>query len=184
MYLDGVGTKVVKFTGVATLRVLLRISNDFILAEASHSLHDAQCVVRCFVKQRALMAGGGAAEIHAAMHPGEACQVRTRGREAGILLSGIRAFVGIHTLHPWRECGPATAANLDKLHSRNAAKHDEPNGTNKSFLYAGIHVKKGYVHADMFYLNIIQLFLVPTSEITLATETVAMIMKVDLIVVQ
>jgi T-complex protein 1 subunit delta len=60
---------VVKFTGVKnpgkTMTVLLRGSNDLVLAEASRSLHDAQCVVRSLVKERALIAGGGAPEAEA-----------------------------------------------------------------------------------------------------------------------
>jgi T-complex protein 1 subunit delta len=63
------GSVVVKFTGVKnpgkTMTVLLRGSNDLVLAEASRSLHDAQCVVRSLVKVRALIAGGGAPEAEA-----------------------------------------------------------------------------------------------------------------------
>jgi T-complex protein 1 subunit delta len=63
------GSVVVKFTGVKnpgkTMTVLLRGSNDLVLAEASRSLHDAQCVVRSLVKERALIAGGGAPEAEA-----------------------------------------------------------------------------------------------------------------------
>ena len=66
------GSVVVKFTGVQnpgkTMTVLLRGSNDLVLAEASRSLHDAQCVVRSLVKQRALIAGGGAPETEAVAH--------------------------------------------------------------------------------------------------------------------
>jgi T-complex protein 1 subunit delta len=34
-----------------------------VLEEADRSLHDALCVIRCLVKNRALIAGGGAPEI-------------------------------------------------------------------------------------------------------------------------
>lgn len=47
---------------------------------------------------------------------------------------------------------------------------------------AGINVKKGIV-SDMYELNVIQPLLVSTSAIKLATETVAMIMKIDDIIV-
>jgi T-complex protein 1 subunit delta len=50
---------------------------------------------------------------------------------------------------------------------------------------AGINVKKSCVCDDMFELNVVQPLLVTTCAIRLATETVAMIMKIDdLIVVQ
>ena len=35
-----------------------------VLEEAERSLHDALCVIRCLVKKRALIAGGGAPEIY------------------------------------------------------------------------------------------------------------------------
>lgn len=41
------------------------------LEEAGRSLHDALCVIRCLVKQRALIAGGGAPEIELALKLGE-----------------------------------------------------------------------------------------------------------------
>ena len=47
---------------------------------------------------------------------------------------------------------------------------------------AGINVKKGMV-SDMYELNVVQPLLVSTSAIRLATETVAMIMKIDDLIV-
>jgi T-complex protein 1 subunit delta len=63
-----VGTsKIVKITGVqstaGTVSVVVRGSNKLVLEEADRSLHDALCVIRCLVKKRALIAGGGAPEI-------------------------------------------------------------------------------------------------------------------------
>jgi T-complex protein 1 subunit delta len=83
------GVKVVKISGVRnpgqTVSVLCMGSNSLVLEETERSLHDALCVVRCLVKKRyvvplrvslesknkqshsrfrALIAGGGAPEIH------------------------------------------------------------------------------------------------------------------------
>lgn len=84
------GAKVVKVTGVKnpgrTVSVVLTGANSLVLEESERSLHDALCVVRCLVKKRyvntasavvppfnivkekltyrALIAGGGAPEIH------------------------------------------------------------------------------------------------------------------------
>lgn len=44
--------------------------------------------------------------------------------------------------------------------------------------YAGIDVRKGQI-SDMWAENVIQPLLVNTSEITLATECVGMILKID-----
>jgi T-complex protein 1 subunit delta len=62
--------EVVRVTGVPhtgkTISVLVRGSNKLVLDEAERSIHDAQCVMRCLVKKRALIVGGGAPEIEVA----------------------------------------------------------------------------------------------------------------------
>lgn len=45
----------------------MRGSNKLVLEEADRSIHDALCVVRCLVRNRALIAGGGAPEIELAL---------------------------------------------------------------------------------------------------------------------
>merc|ERR1712049_94804 len=59
-------SKCVKFTGIAnpgkTVSIVIRGSNKLMLEEADRSLHDALCVIRCLVKKRFLIAGGGAPE--------------------------------------------------------------------------------------------------------------------------
>ena len=57
-------TKFVKFSGIAnqgrTVSIIMRGSNKLVLEEAARSLHDALCVIRCLVKKKFLIAGGGA----------------------------------------------------------------------------------------------------------------------------
>merc|ERR1712066_629850 len=59
-------SKCVKITGMATpgrtCSVIIRGSNKLMIEEADRSLHDALCVIRCLVKKRFLIAGGGAPE--------------------------------------------------------------------------------------------------------------------------
>ena len=59
-------SKSVKITGMATpgrtCSVIIRGSNKLMIEEADRSLHDALCVIRCLVKKRFLIAGGGAPE--------------------------------------------------------------------------------------------------------------------------
>jgi len=50
-----------------TVSILLRGSNKLVLDEAERSLHDALCVVRCLVKNRALISGGGSPEMECAI---------------------------------------------------------------------------------------------------------------------
>lgn len=68
----GVGSsRMVKITGAQsagkTVTLLVRGSNKLVLEEAERSIHDALCVVRCLVKNKALVAGGGAPEIELAL---------------------------------------------------------------------------------------------------------------------
>ncbi|KAK5130451.1 T-complex protein 1 subunit delta [Meristemomyces frigidus] len=46
-----------------TVSIIARGANPLILDEAERSLHDAMCVIRCLVKRRALLPGGGAPEM-------------------------------------------------------------------------------------------------------------------------
>uniref|UniRef100_A0A915CT86 T-complex protein 1 subunit delta n=1 Tax=Ditylenchus dipsaci TaxID=166011 RepID=A0A915CT86_9BILA len=63
--------KVVKVTGLKNsgqaVSILLRGSSKLVLEEAERSLHDALCVIRCLVKKRALLPGGGAPEMEVAV---------------------------------------------------------------------------------------------------------------------
>ncbi|CAD5212139.1 unnamed protein product [Bursaphelenchus okinawaensis] len=62
---------VVKITGLHStgkaVSILLRGSNKLVLDQAERSLHDALRVLRCLVKKRALLPGGGAPEMEVAV---------------------------------------------------------------------------------------------------------------------
>lgn len=64
------------------MTILVRGSNKLVLEEAERSLHDALCVIRCLVKQKALIAGGGAPEIELSLKLGSYAQT----------LSGVDAY--------------------------------------------------------------------------------------------
>nr|DBA27046.1 TPA: hypothetical protein GDO54_011227 [Pyxicephalus adspersus] len=72
--LNGSG-KLVKVTGCAnpgkTVTIVVRGSNKLVIEEAERSIHDALCVIRCLVKKRALIAGGGAPEIELSLRLNE-----------------------------------------------------------------------------------------------------------------
>lgn len=57
-------SKYIKFHGIAnqgrTVSIVMRGSNKLMLEESDRSLHDALCVIRCLVKKKFLIAGGGA----------------------------------------------------------------------------------------------------------------------------
>lgn len=172
--LPGSGHKVVKFTGVQnpgrTMTVLLRGSNNLVLAEADRSVHDAQCVVRSLIKKRALIAGGGAAEIEASL----------RLRDMALGTTGVdsycmKAFSDALESIPYTLAENAGMKPVDivtELRRRHAAGDSG----------AGIDVKRGKV-SDMYELDVIQPLLVSTSALNLATETVCMLLKIDDLVV-
>ena len=57
-------SKTVRVTGIAkpgaTVSIVIRGSNKLMIEEAHRSLHDALCVIRCLVKKRFIISGGGA----------------------------------------------------------------------------------------------------------------------------
>jgi T-complex protein 1 subunit delta len=176
VYMEGGSNKVVKFTGVAnsgkTCTILLRGSNNLVLSEAARSLHDAQCVVRSLVEQRALTAGGGAPEM----------QVSVKLHEHALTLTGkdaycFAAFANAIEIIPYTLAENAGMKPIEVV-TELRTQHSTGNAS------MGINVKKCVV-SDMTELNVVQPLLVTTSAIRLATETVAMLMKIDdLIVVQ
>lgn len=85
-------SRVVKVTGAQvtdakTVTILVRGSNKLVLEEADRSIHDALCVVRCLVKKRALIAGGGGTRDRDRL--GTYGTRAHTGRTRSVLLSGL-----------------------------------------------------------------------------------------------
>ncbi|XP_067129536.1 T-complex protein 1 subunit delta [Centruroides vittatus] len=166
-------SKVIKITGVAnpgkTVTLLLRGSNKLVLEEADRSLHDALCVIRCLVKKRALIAGGGAPEIELSLKLMEYARTLT-GMEAYC----YRAFAEALEIIPStlaENAGLNPITTVTELRNRHA-KGDKT---------AGINVRKGAV-TNILEENVVQPLLVSISAVTLAAETVRSILKIDDIV--
>lgn len=166
-------SKVVKITGIAntgkTVSVLVRGSNKLVLEEAERSIHDAFCVIRCLVKKRALIAGGGAPEIELAL----------RLMEYSHTLSGMeqycfRAFSDAMEVVPFTL---AENAGLNPIGSVTELRNKHAQGEKT----AGINVRKGAI-TNILEENVVQPLLVSTSAVQLAAETVRSILKIDDIV--
>ncbi|GAX15399.1 T-complex protein 1 subunit delta [Fistulifera solaris] len=174
VYMEGGNNTVVQFTGISnagsTVTVLLRGSNELVLAEASRSLHDAQCVVRCLVQEPALMAGGGAAESRAAMALRQ--HARTRSGQDAYCWTAFADALEVIPYTLAENAGQNAIETVTELRAQQA----------KGVVGAGIHVKTAQVE-DMFAQNVVQPLMVTTSAIRLATETVAMILKIDDLIV-
>jgi T-complex protein 1 subunit delta len=168
------GARYVKVTGIKssaaasqTVSIVARGANSLILDEAERSLHDALCVIRCLVKKRALIAGGGAPEIEVAH------SLSMRSRE----LTGTEAIC-------WKvfaeamEVIPTTLAENAGLNSIKVVtdlRHRHAQGEHN----AGVSIRSGGVKDNITEENVLQPLLVNTSAIELAAETVKMILRID-----
>lgn len=163
-------SKCIKISGVhgpsPTVSFLIRGSNKLVLDEADRSIHDALCVIRCLVKKRAVICGGGAPEIEVAL----------RLAEYAATLTGVEAYV-FKAFAEAMEVIPFTLAENAGLNPISVvtdlrARHKGGERT------AGINVRKGVI-TDILEENVVQPLLVNVSAIKLATETVRSILKID-----
>lgn len=136
-----------------------------ILDEAERSLHDALCVIRCLVKKRALIAGGGAPEISVANTLGAKSR-ELRGTESICW----RAFADAMEVIPTTL---AENAGLDSIGVVTDLRYRHESGEAN----AGVSIKSGGVKGDMTEENVLQPLLVSTSALELASETVKMILR-------
>lgn len=214
--------KIVKVTGVKhagkTVTVLVRGSNRLVIDEAERSVHDALCVVRSLVKQRYLMAGGGAPEAELALSLSAKADelggvkgfcIKHYARAMEVIPTTLAENAGLHPIQIVTElrkqhaAGKKTAGiNVKKVIT--PATHT-PTHTPHTVLNASAHLcsssltpfracvfccavvcgvpltSKGEV-TDILEENVLQPLLVSTSAITLATECVRMLLKIDDIV--
>lgn len=165
--------KVVKVTGIANAgkvaTVLLRASNKMLLDEAERSFHDALCATRCLVKKQFLICGGAAPEIELAIRLSEYSKTLV-GQESYC----VRAFAEALEIVPYTL---AENAGLNPMNIVTELRNRHVLG-NK---YDGINVRRGTI-TDMQEENVLQPLLVDVSAITLATECVRAILKIDDIV--
>ncbi|KLT39586.1 putative t-complex protein 1 delta subunit (tcp-1-delta) [Cutaneotrichosporon oleaginosum] len=164
------GAKVVKVTGVKnpgkTVSIVCTGANDLVLEESERSLHDALCVVRCLVKKRALIIGGGAPEIHVSRLLSQYAET-LRGKEAYCYQAFAEALEIIPTTLA-ENAGLNPIGIVTELRNRHALGD----------MMAGINVKKGIV-SNIQDLGVVQPLLVSTSALELAAETVALLLKID-----
>ena len=136
------------------------------LEEADRSLHDALCVVRSLVKKRFLISGGGAPEVEIA-HGLTRWSQTLPGQESYCARAYARAMEVIpYTLAENAGLNPiSVVTELRRRHAQN-----EP--------HVGINVRKGCI-TDIRDENVWQPLLNTLSALTLSTETVQMLLKID-----
>lgn len=169
---DASGSKTVKVTGTktsaagSTVSIVCRGANNLVIDETERSIHDALCVIRCLVKEPALIAGGGAPEVEVS---------RTLMKESRAL-TGTEAFC-------WKEFAealevvPTTLAENAGLNSINVVT-DLRNRHEQGQRNSGVSVRRGAA-TNIYDENVLQPVLVSTSAISLAAECVKSILRID-----
>ena len=170
---SGGSQKIVKVTGCPnkgkTVSILLRGSNQLVLDEADRSLHDALCVVRALVKKRSLVYGGACVEMEVAHRLVQHSRT-IFGNDSYV----CKAYGESLELIPYTL---AENAGLDPILFVTELRNRHNDG-NK---YAGLNIRKSTI-MDMEETEVVQPTLVSASALTLATECVRMILKIDDIV--
>nr|CAI9713744.1 unnamed protein product [Rangifer tarandus platyrhynchus] len=167
--LNGSG-KLIKIKGWAspgkTVKIVVHGSNKLVIEGAEGSIHDALCIIRCLVKKRAIIAGGGATEIELVL------QVTEYSRT----LSGMESYC-IRAFADAMEVIPSTLAENAGLNPVSTVTelikwHAQGEKT------TGINVRKGGI-SNILEELVVQPLLVSVTALTLATETVRSILKID-----
>jgi T-complex protein 1 subunit delta len=165
------GGKVLKITGVKkdarTLSLFLRASNQLVLDECDRSIHDALCVVRALIKNRSIIPGGGAVEIEIAQKL-DAYAATIQGIDS-IILSAYAASLEVIPSTLAENCGLNPILTVTELRNRHK----------KGEMRAALDAKNGVIIENGISANIMQPTLVTESALTLATEVVRMILKID-----
>lgn len=199
-------SKVLKVTGVPatnkTVTIFIRGSNQLVikltfiilwamfplkqvLDEADRSLHDALCVIRSLVKNkwflkstfntliipRGLVCGGGAPEIEISQKLGEYART-LKGVDSLV----VRAYAEALEIIPYTL---AENAGLNPISVVTELRNKHAHGIKD----AGVSMRKTGISEDMMKDNVLQPALVTQSALTLATECVRMILKIDDLVI-
>eukprot|EP00178_Gracilaria_changii_P023350 TRINITY_DN70725_c0_g1_i1.p1 TRINITY_DN70725_c0_g1~~TRINITY_DN70725_c0_g1_i1.p1 ORF type:complete len:575 (+),score=122.93 TRINITY_DN70725_c0_g1_i1:115-1839(+) len=166
--------KLVRMTGITkptreTVSILVRGSNQLVLDEAERSLHDALCVVRSIVHKQYLIPGGGAPETEVSVMLSKEAK-STTGMEAYC----IEAYAEALNVVPFtlaENAGLQPVEIVTELRRRHAAGESG----------AGINVSKGSV-TNIKDEDVVMPLLVFSSALSLATECVRQLLKIDDIV--
>ncbi|KAL7662773.1 T-complex protein 1 subunit delta [[Candida] zeylanoides] len=169
---ESAGSRIVKISGVTsknlrpTVSIVCRGANQLVLDETERSLHDALCVIRCLVKERALIAGGGAPEI-------EVSRVLMKESTA---LQGVEQFV-YQEFAQALEVIPTTLAENAGLNPINVVT-DLRQRHEMGEKNAGVSVRRSGA-SNTFDEHVLQPVLVSKSAISLASECVKSILRID-----
>jgi T-complex protein 1 subunit delta len=165
--------KMVKLTGIAnsprvtpTVSILIRGSNQLLLDEAERSLHDALCVIRSIVHKQYLLPGGGAPETEVSV-----CLARQAKSLTGLEAYCLAAYADALDVVPFTLAENAGLNPVDIVTELRRCHAAGESG-------AGINVRSGSV-TNIAEENVVMPQLVFTSALSLATECVRQLLKID-----
>lgn len=152
-----------------TVSILVRGSNQLVLDEAERSLHDALCVVRSIVHKQYLIPGGGAPETEVSVVLARAAKAKN-GMEA-YCMGAYAEALNVIPFTLAENAGLQPVEIVTELRRRHAAGESG----------AGVNVRKGAV-TNISDENVVMPLLVFSSALSLATECVRQLLKIDDIV--
>jgi thermosome len=146
--------------------ILIRGGTEMVTEEAERALHDALCVVKDIVEERAIVPGGGAIEV----------ELAKQLREYAETLSG-REQLAVRVFADSMEVVPKTLAEnagLDQIEALMKVRSAHGNGD----VNAGIDLDTGDV-VDMLKAEVIEPVSVKKQAIKSASEASQMILRID-----
>ncbi|XP_004227340.2 T-complex protein 1 subunit epsilon-like [Ciona intestinalis] len=147
--------------------IFLRGGNKMIVEEAKRSVHDALCVIRNLVRDSRVVYGGGACEIACAIAVNKAADM-TPSLEQYAMRAYGQAL----------ETVPLALAENSGLHPIQTLSDVRAEQVNKSNPYLGIDcLQKGT--NDMKQQHVLETLVGKKQQISLATQLVRMILKID-----
>ncbi|KAI5369544.1 Putative T-complex protein 1, delta subunit [Septoria linicola] len=178
---SNLGSRYVRVSGVKqtnanapkTVSIVARGANPLILDEAERSLHDAMCVIRCLVKKRALLPGGGAPEMAVATQLSQ--DALTSQYPDSVCFKAFADALEIIPVTLAENAGLNSIKVVTELRARHA----------KGEANVGVSIKRGGVGVmggddkSASGEGVMQPLLVSTSAFELASETVKMILRID-----
>ena len=149
------------------ISILIRGGSERVVEEAERSMHDSLMVVKDVVQKPAIIAGGGSAEVHIAQKL-RAWASGVSGREHYAILAFADAIESI-------PLALTENAGMDVIDTIAEMRSKQLSGNNP---WIGVDVKRMRV-ADMRKINIIEPLAVKEQVLKSATETTAMILRID-----
>jgi archaeal chaperonin len=149
------------------ITILIRGGSDRVVEEAERSMHDALMVVKDVVQKPAIIAGGGSAEAHIAQ--------KLRAWASGVSGRGHYAILAFAEAVESIPIVLAENAGMDVIDTIAGIRSKQLSQNNP---WIGVDVKAMKV-ADMRKLNIIEPLAVKEQVLKSATETTAMMLRID-----